>query len=38
METYAKHLKPFVDTLDSDLLLPEDVALISLSFVNVEYI
>ena len=25
---YAKHLKPFVDTLDSDLLLPEDVALI----------
>ena len=25
---YAKHLMPFVDTLDSDLLLPEDVALI----------
>ena len=25
---YAKHLKPFVDTLDSDLLIPEDVALI----------
>ncbi|MDB2482439.1 sulfotransferase [Gammaproteobacteria bacterium] len=25
---YAKHLKPFVDTLDTDLLLPEDIALI----------
>ena len=25
---YAKHLKPFVDILDSDLLLPEDVTLI----------
>ena len=25
---YAQHLKPFVDTLDTDLLLPEDIALI----------
>ena len=25
---YANTLKPFVDTLDSDLLLPEDIALI----------
>ena len=26
---YAKHLKPLVDTLDSSLLHPEDIALIN---------